>query len=344
MRFSRVCLEAIGYHLPEEEVSSLELEHQLAPLYERLNFAPGGLQSLTGIHSRRFWPVGTSMAEVATVAARRALDQSGVAVEDLGVVIYAGVCRDNLEPATACAVANNLGVAGDVEVYDLSNACLGTLSGLLDVACRIELGFIKAGLIVAAESARTIVESTVAKLNQSLSMPVYRLSVATLTGGSGAVALVLTHEAFSDTHRYVAGGVVKAAPRHHRDCRWGPPHGLLGDVANIMETDAQAVLASGVELGRATWHELQRELSWTQVDRVIGHQVGDRHRKAILNALGLTEEMDYNSYKYLGNMGTVSVPLTAALAEEAGMIQSGDRVALLGIGSGLNCAMIGVVW
>ena len=59
--------------------------------------------------------------------------------------MYAGVCRDGSEPATACAVAAALGVGRDCAVYDLSNACLGVLSGIVDVANRIELGQIKAG-------------------------------------------------------------------------------------------------------------------------------------------------------------------------------------------------------
>ena len=48
--------------------------------------------------------------------------------------------------------------------------------------------------------------------------------------------------------------------------------------------------------------------------------------------------------EYLGNMGTVSVPLTAALAHERGFLSKGDQVAFLGIGSGLNCMMLGFEW
>ena len=55
-------------------------------------------------------------------------------------------------------------------------------------------------------------------------------------------------------------------------------------------------------------------------------------------------EKDFSTYRYLGNMGTVSLPLTAALAEEREFLQPGDRVALLGIGSGLSCMMLGLEW
>ncbi len=80
------------------------------------------------------------------------------------------------------------------------------------------------------------------------------------------------------------------------------------------------------------------------VDKVICHQVGAGHRDAILKALGIRKEKEYSTYEYLGNIGTVSLPLTAALAEERDFLRPGDRVTLLGIGSGLNCLMLAVEW
>jgi hypothetical protein len=87
-----------------------------------------------------------------------------VSPADLGALIYAGVCRENFEPATACAVADGLGLRGGTFVYDLSNACLGLLNGMLQVANMIELGQIRAGLVVACESAREINEIALARL------------------------------------------------------------------------------------------------------------------------------------------------------------------------------------
>ena len=66
-----------------------------------------------------------------------------------------------LEPATACGVHRRLGLAKNCLVYDVSNACLGILNGMLQVANMIELGQIKAGLIVGTEGSRQILESTI---------------------------------------------------------------------------------------------------------------------------------------------------------------------------------------
>ncbi len=346
MRWSRVCLEAIGYELPDERVSSASLEARLSPVYETLCLGPGQLEALTGIRERRFWPRGTGMAEASARAGKKALEAAGVAASDLGALVYAGVCKDGLEPATACAVADALGISSDAQVYDVSNACLGVVNGLIDVANRIELRQIRAGLVVSAESSRTIVESTLDRMLAEPTLDRLRLSLATLTGGSGAVGVVLTDESVSDSGHRLLGAAALAAPEHHRLCRWGPPSGLLGETVSEMETDAAAVLGSGVALGVRTFERFLRTLEWrvTEVDRVICHQVGSAHQDAVLSALGVARERDFSIFRDLGNIGTVSLPLAAAMADEAGFLSPGDRVAFLGIGSGLNCLMAGLSW
>lgn len=346
LRWPKVCIEAIGWDLPEEVVPSSTLEEQLAPTYRALHLAPGQIEALTGIRARRYWPPGTSMADRAAVAGRRALEGAGLAPEDLGCVIYGGVCRDNLEPATACAVAEALGTSPDTLVYDVSNACLGVLSGMIAVANAITLGQIRAGLVVAAESAREIGASTVRALNAHPTMDNLRLSLATMTGGSAAVGVLLTDAEISYRGHRLLGGAALAAPEFHRICRWGPSAGLLGETTNVMSTDASAVLTHGIALGRRTWARFLEVLDWRprDVDRVVGHQVGAAHREAILDALGIDGDRDISTFETLGNTGSVAVPLTAGLGDSQGLLRAGDRVALLGIGSGLNCVMLGVQW
>ena len=139
MRYERACIESIGYELPPTVVTSAALEARLEPLYQQLHLQPGQLEALTGIRERRFWKPGATMVEGATRAAQKALAASGVTSEDIGMLIYAGVCRDYLEPANACAVADALGLSGNTEVYDVSNACLGVINGIVQVADRINV-------------------------------------------------------------------------------------------------------------------------------------------------------------------------------------------------------------
>jgi acyl-CoA:acyl-CoA alkyltransferase len=347
MKYSKVYIESLGYELAPVVVTSAELEARLEPLYKTLHFAPGQLQALTGIRERRWWEPGFPLSRGAVAAGKKALAASGLAPSDLGALVYTGVCREQFEPATACRVAAGLGVSGNAAVYDLSNACLGVLNGILDVANRIELGQIKAGLVVSCESARDINDLMIARMLANPRMENFASALATLTGGSGAVAVLLTDGSFSNSgRRRLRGGLTQAAPEHHALCLWGIAPDGKGGFVQSMSTDAVNVMNHGVELGRRTWAQFLPEVGWSgdDVDRVVCHQVGSAHQSAILKTLGIPLDKDFTTYEFLGNMGTVSLPLTAALADERDILSKGDRVAMLGIGSGLNCLMLGVDW
>ena len=351
MRYSRVYIDAMGYELAPVVVTSLELENRLKPLYDALHLSEGQLESLTGIAERRWWDPGYPLSEGATAAARHALANSNVRPADLDVLIYAGVCRELFEPATACKVAAMLGVSNGAAVHDVSNACLGVLTGMIDVANRIELGQIRAGMVVSCETARELNDVMIEKMLASGTMENFKYSLATLTGGSGAVAVLMTDGSFSsEKRRRLLGGVTQTAPQFHALCRWGLETlntlPLAHYVSQFTSTDAAAVLKHGVELGSRTWMAFLRKLGWVgdQIDKVICHQVGSGHRDTILNTLGIDKAKEFCTFPYLGNVGTVSLPLTAALAEDRDFLRPGDRVAFLGIGSGLNCLMLGLEW
>src|SRR5439155_9673361 len=131
-------------------------------------------------------------------------------------LIYGGVCREYCEPATACRVASDLGISPGAAVYDISNACLGVLNGIIEIANRIELGQIRAGLVVSCETAREINDIMIERMLEARSMEVFKHSLATLTGGSGAVAVLVTHRSYS-TERRQQGlvGVTHAAREVH---------------------------------------------------------------------------------------------------------------------------------
>ena len=346
MLYSKVYIDAFGYELPPNVVTSDDLEKRLEPVYNALRFQKGQLEAITGIRERRFWNPDFKMHTGAIRAAQKALETSGIHTDDIGMLIYGGVCRDNLEPATACAVADGLDLSPATQIYDVSNACLGILNGMVQTANAIELGQIKAGLIVSCESARQIIDITIDRLLKTKDMEVFKKTIATLTGGSGAIAVLLTDGSLSDSGHRILGGTARSAARHHRLCVWGPDTGIPASGLHRMETDSVGVLQNGVPLGIETFNDLRQELDWSegQPDKIICHQVGATHQRNILDAIGIPPDRDFTTFKFLGNMGTVSLPITAAIAEEREFLVPGDRVGFLGIGSGLNCLMFGIEW
>ena len=346
MKYENVIVHSFGYELAPNVIRSRDLESRLAPLYHGLHLKPGQLEAITGIYERRFWDKGFRVSEGATAAGRKALAVADIRPEDIGMLIYCGVCRDNLEPATACTVAHNLGLGSETQIFDLSNACLGVLNGMLQVANAIELGQIRAGMLVSCETAREVVNIAIDRLLRTQDMELFKNTIATLTGGAGAVAVLLTRSSLVQKGHRLLGGVCRNAAEHNRLCLWGPDAGRCVEGVYTMKTDSVAVLRNGVALGAETFQAFMREMQWTEdkPDRVICHQVGAAHQKTILQTVGISPEKDFVTYPFLGNIGTVSLPITAAIASEREFLLPGHKVAFFGIGSGLNCMMLGLDW
>lgn len=348
LRYENVCLEAFGYDLPDEIVTTEELERRLAPLYERLRLPPGRLELMTGIRERRFYPADMPPSEASLRSAQRALDAAGLAPRDVGALIHGSVCRDFLEPATACGVHRGLGLAHECVVYDVSNACLGLLNGVIQAAEMIELGRIKAAVVVGTENGRHLVEHTIEQLNaaKSLTRDDVKLSIASLTIGAASAAIVLTHKSISRTQNRLCGGTVYADTQHFALCRSGRDEARADGVRPLMNTDSEALLTAGVSAAGAAFRRFTEAVGRgpETIDKTFCHQVGVAHKKLIFQTLGLNPAADFTTFEFLGNTGAAALPVTAALGVERGHLRKGDFTALLGIGSGVNVVMLGIEW
>ncbi|HEX4150431.1 MAG TPA: 3-oxoacyl-ACP synthase III [Pirellulales bacterium] len=348
MQYHQVCLEALAYTLPDQRVTSDEIEARLGPLYDRLRLPAGRLELMTGIRERRFWPVGTLPSSQSIESCERAIARAGIDRGEIGALIHASVCRDHLEPATACRVHHGLGLPPDCQIFDVSNACLGILNGMLAVANMIELGQIRAGLVVGSEGSRQLVETTIDWLNRDLSLTRddIKLAVASLTIGSASCAVLLVDRRLSRTQNRILAATARAHTQYHHLCCSGQDEAVADGMSPLMRTDAERLLEAGIATGAETFAAFLGEVGWgrDQIDRTFCHQVGASHRKRMLDALALDPARDFTTLEFLGNTGSVAVPITMALAAEQGALAAGDQVALLGIGSGINSLMIGLEW
>ena len=113
-----------------------------------------------------------------------------------------------------------------------------------------------------------------------------------------------------------------------------------------MWTDSEALLHAGIAAAQEGFAEFLAALDWRpgDIDRAFCHQVGRAHRKMLLDALGLDPAVDFSTFESLGNTGSVALPITAAMGIEQGLVQPGDHVAMLGIGSGINVIALGLQW
>ena len=129
--------------------------------------------------------------------------------------------------------------------YDVGNACLGFVNAISSVGLMIDAGVLDYGLIVDGENSREVVEATIDRLRKpDATAESFREQFATLTLGSGAVAMIVCRKDLATSGHAVKGSVTRAATRHSRLC--------LGQ-RTYMTADASKVLIFGVELAKKTW-------------------------------------------------------------------------------------------
>jgi len=108
-----------------------------------------------------------------------------------------------------------------------------------------------------------------------------------------------------------------------------------------MRTDAGALLDAGCSLAKTAWDDVERS-DWLDMDCYILHQVSSVHTAAIVEVLGIDMSKVPLTFPEFGNIGPAAIPFT--LAKAADSLDPGDRVLCLGIGSGLNAAVIELLW
>ncbi|MGA8210013.1 MAG: 3-oxoacyl-ACP synthase III [Nocardioidaceae bacterium] len=334
-RFRNTAILSVGRADASEVITSDALDERLGDLYQRVGLRPGLLERLVGIRERRWWPAGVSFVDGAVTAAGKAISESGVDPAEIGLLVNTSVSRRYLEPATATAVHDGLGLPASCQNFDVTNACLGFVNGMEIAAAMIDAGHVEYALVVDGEDARDVQEATMRRLSEpGTTAKDVMAQFATFTLGSGAAAMVLGRaDDHPGGHRMVASAS-RAGTEHHELC--------IGD-NDLMHTDLKGLLDAGLALSSDLWAEASRELDWAEgMDRYIIHQVSQVHTEALCQRLGIDPDLVPRTFPDRGNMGPVSVPYT--LAAEVDRLEPGQRVLLMGIGSGLNATCLEIEW
>ena len=338
MRFEHVAIAGVTHVDAPHRLTSAEINQRLKPTLDRLGMKGNLLEDLAGITARHVYDEDTPPSDAATMAAEKVLAETGIARDKLGILINTSVCRDYLEPSTASIIHGNLQLADHCQNFDVGNACLAFLNGM-DIAARmIERGDIEYALIVDGENSRMITERTIERmLRPDITEEEFRGEFASLTLGSGGAAMILgRRDLVTDRHAY-KGSVTRAATQFSRLCR--------GNLDRMI-TDTKTLMVEGLKLAGKTFQAARAAFGWviSEMDEFVIHQVSRVHSDELVRLLGIDPRKVLTIFPEFGNIGPASVPIALSKLKETGRLAKGTRVALLGIGSGLNCSMAEVEW
>jgi 3-oxoacyl-[acyl-carrier-protein] synthase-3 len=338
MLFQHVAIAGLAHIDAPRRLSTDEINARLKPTLERLGIKADVLKDIAGIEARHLWDEGVQASDAATLAGVKALADAGIDPDKVGLLVNTSVSRDYLEPSTASIVSGNLRLPDTCQNFDVANACLAFLNGM-DIASRmIERGEIEYALVVDGETADLAYEKTLERMMRADSTEEdFRNEMATLTLGSGAAAMVLARAELAPGAPRYKGGVTRAATEWNKLCR-GNLDGMV--------TDTRQLLVEGIKLAQKTFEVAKHKLGWvaSELDEFVVHQVSKVHTAAFTKAMGIDPRKVLTIFGEHGNIGPASVPIVLSKLREMGRLKKGSRVALLGIGSGLNCSMAEVVW
>lgn len=349
-KFDNVRIDSFATNMPTRSISSAEIEDRLAPVFKRLKIPFGTFEKLTGIKTRYHWDQSVPPSQVATVAAAKALEKSSLKADQIQALFNCSITRDYFEPATSCIVHHELGLPECAVVFDISNACLGFMNGIVMMSNLIESGVIGAGILVSGE---TIVRPTEHCINhilaqESLSRDELIKLLPTLTLGSGSVAYVLAHKDLTASQHKVLGGVTRSATRHHELCNGNGDfcHYNLGEFDPIMTTESSKLISAAAKLGRKAWPQLSELVGWgrDEVDHIFCHQVGKQVNEAFYKEMGLDFRKEFTIYERYGNLASAALPTALAIGADEKSMKPGDKIVLTGFGSGLNALFLGIEW
>ena len=316
-------------------ITSDWIDEQLVETYQRNGLRSGLLAGLAGIEERRWWDDETTFADAAAMAGKLAIEQAGIDVSRIGVLISTSVCKEHLEPSVACAVHDTLGLPSSCLNFDIGNACLGFINAIHLASTMIDAGTVQYALIVDGEGSRQTQEATLERLRSAdASAGDVFAEFASLTLGSGAAAMVLGNtDAHPDAHRIV-GGIARAATEHNTLCVGG---------LDRMTTDTHGLLVAGLDLAAEAWEDAKTDFDWAHgMDWYIAHQVSKVHTTMMADRLGIDSAKLPITFPHYGNIGPAAVPITLATTQHN--IKKGERVLCMGIGSGLNVSFTEILW
>lgn len=339
MLYQNVCVEGMGHAIPDQVVTSAWLEEQAGPAFRAAGAEFGLIEKYVGVKERRWWPEGVDFSDAAAMAARNCLEKTGIDKSEIQMLINTSVCREYWEPAMASTIHYKLGLSPSCRFFDVGNACVAFMDAMTIIADMIELGQIDTGMVVAGEGSREVTLSSIEMLRTELpEKKKFNENLVSLSFGSGAVAIILRHKSKSTNSRRLVGGYSHTASEHWDLC--------LGDRSWCTLRGRELVVA-GVELLVPTWEGFKKETAWDDgmIDRYFSHQFSKVGQDLGWQRLGIDPTgRELRTLEWLGNIGAVGAPLCMALAIEQGFVQPGHKICLIGIGSGMSSAFLGMEW
>ncbi len=281
----------------------------------------------TGIKERHVSAEDEYTTDMATIAAKRAIENAGMTAEDIDLIILATVTPDYFSPSCACVVQNNIG-AVNAAALDYNTACSSFVTGVVMADQFIKTGFYKNILVICADALTKAVD--------------YKDRATCVLFGDAAGAAVLTAD---DSHPGVLAAEIGA---DGTGCKAITSLAFRNDEEEIEKRISkrketiwmagQAVMKFAVKaMADSSARVLEKAgMTYDDIKLVIPHQANYRIVESAVKRMGISHDKVFMHLEKYGNTSASCIPVALAEAVEEGLIERGDKIILVGFGGGLT--------
>lgn len=323
----------VGAYTPQKVLSNLDF-------CRTLDTSDEWITSRTGIKERRIADPAEATSDLCLIAARAAIKDAQIKLEQIDLIIVATITPDFPFPSSACLLQQKLGLAElKIPAFDLSAACSGFIYGLSVAQAYISSGIARHVLVVGAEILSRLIDYT------------DRGTCILFGDGAGAVVLgpdrqdgpshpLLSIKMYADGR----GAHMLHVPAGGSACP--ASQATLEEKKHYVRIDGQEVFRFGVttvvDLIRDAMdrHQLKRE----DLGAIIPHQANIRIIKSAAERLELPLDLFVTNIERYGNTSAASVPIALDEASHSGRLPKGKPIILLAFGAGLTWASTVVRW
>ena len=286
---------------------------------------------------RRHFSENESASDMAVKAAKNAIEDAGINVQDIDLVIVTTVTPDMMFPSTACLLQAKLGIRNNIPCFDLEAACTGFVYGMEVATSMMQSGKYKNALVVSTERLSPI-------LNWE-----DRTTCFLFGDGSGAAIL-----SYGDKEGEGIIGNVLGADGSSTAVLKLPAGGSLlptsaqtvADKLHFLQMNGKEVFKNAVRIMEEKALDVldMCEVSPDEITLLIPHQANIRIIETVAKRIKIPREKVYVNIEEYGNTSSASIPIALNEALKEGRIKSGDYVLLVAFGAGLTWGATLIKW
>jgi len=315
-------IAGIGYSVPKTVITN----EDLTKLYDT---SDEWIYTRTGIKERRVVSGNETAIDLGFDAAKKAIEKSGIGVNDIDCIISAASAPPQLYPTLSCTLQAKLGINSKIPAFDLTAACTGLIYALQVARGMIGTGIYKTILIVAADNNSKITD--------------WKDRGTSILFGDGAGAMIVT--ASDDGVDDILSINISADGSIGQMIQTNMPSQCCPLVRAADEVGTGKILMDGKEVYKfavTTVPKYVEEcieksgMTSGEIDYLIPHQANQRIIEAIQHRLKYSDDKVISNIKYYGNTSAASIPIALVEGVEQGKIKLGSTAILCGFGAGMT--------